>query len=141
MGDPVALVELQITLETARNARFPTEKQFNNVVHVELPARYPFEQPKVTVTTPIWNPNIFPSGLICLGQKWIPTQNLALLVQRVMQILALDPTIINLDSPANKDAKEWYSTAIRRNASLFPTVRLDSLKSSTNRKIVWRTIK
>ena len=58
-----------------------------------------------------------------------------------MQILALDPTIINLDSPANKDAKEWYATAIRRNASLFPTVRLDSLKASTKRKIAWRTIK
>ena len=98
VGNPVALVELQIKLETARNNYFPLEKQFDNVVQFELPTRYPFDPPVVKVTTPIWNPNIFPSGLICLGQKWIPTHNLALLVQRVMQILALDPTIINLAS-------------------------------------------
>ena len=141
VGNPVTLVELQINLETARNGRFPMEKQVDNIVQFELPTRYPSDPPIVKVITPIWNPNIFPSGLICFGQKWIPTQNLALLVQRVMQILALEPTIINLDSPANKEAKEWYAAAIRRNASLFPTVRLDSLKASAKRKIAWRTIK
>jgi len=141
VGNPVTLVELEIRLETVRNARYPEDKQIANALQIELPARYPFDPPKVTVTTPIWNPNIFTSGLICLGQKWIPTHNLALLVQRVMQILVLDPTIINLASPANGDAAKWYAGAIRRNPLLFPTVRLDSLRVPPQRKMVWRTIK
>src|ERR1039457_1743970 len=107
-GNPVHLVELEIKLKTARSAKFPDEIQVSNAVQIQLSARYPFEPPKVTVTTPIWNPNIFPSGLICLGQKWIPTHNLALLVKRVMRILALDPEIINLASPANSEAAKWY---------------------------------
>jgi len=141
VGNPVSLVDMEIKIETARSTRFPDEKQFVNAVQIELPARYPFQQPNVTVTTPIWNPNIFTSGVICLGQKWIPTHNLALLVQRVMQILALDPTIINLASPANADAGKWYSEASRRSPSLFPTVKLDSLRASAQRRMVWRTIK
>lgn len=141
VGNPVTLLEMEIKLKTARNARFPDETQHSNAVQIQLPARYPFEPPKVTVTTPIWNPNIFASGLICLGQQWIPTQNLALLVQRVMQILALEPTIINLASPANAEAGMWYAAASRRNPSLFPTVRLDSLRAVAQRTIQWKTIK
>ena len=139
-GTPVNLVELEIKLKTARSARFPDEAQASNAVQIQLPARYPFEPPKVTVTTPIWNPNIFTSGLICLGQQWIPTHNLALLVQRVMQILALDPAIINLASPANGEAGKWYAAASRRNPALFPTVRLDSLRASAKPTIQWRPL-
>jgi ubiquitin-conjugating enzyme E2 T len=140
-GTPVNLVELEIKLRTARNERFPDEAQVSNAVQIQLPARYPFEPPKVTVKTPIWNPNIFTSGLICLGQQWIPSHNLALLVQRVMQIVALDPAIINLKSPANSEAAKWYATASRRNPAQFPTVQLDSLRASVKPTIQWRTIK
>jgi ubiquitin-protein ligase len=139
-GNPVTLVELEIKLNTARNARFPDEAQVSSAVQIQLPSRYPFEPPKVTVTSPIWNPNIFPSGLICLGQQWIPTHNLALLVQRVMLILALDPEIINLASPANAEAGKWYASARRRDSSLFPTARLDSLRAPARRTIQWRTL-
>lgn len=135
------LVELEVKLKTARSAQFPDEVQASNALQIQLPARYPFEPPKVTVTTPIWNPNIFASGLICLGQQWIPTHNLALLVQRVMQILALDPAIINLASPANGEAGRWYAEASRLNPALFPTVRLDSLRASAKPTIQWRTLK
>jgi Ubiquitin-conjugating enzyme len=140
-GDPVALVGLELKLKTARNAHFPDQVQLSNAVQIELLARYPFEPPRVTVTTPIWNPNIYPSGVICLGQQWIPTHNLALLVQRVMQILALDPAVINLASPANGDAARWYASAGRTDPSIFPTVRLDSLRAPAQRTIQWRTIK
>jgi ubiquitin-protein ligase len=139
-GNPASLVELEIKLKTALNSRYPDQAQDANVVQIQLPTRYPFEPPHFTVTTPIWNPNIFPSGLICLGQQWIPTHNLALVVQRVMQILALDPAIINLASPANGEAANWFATANRRNPSLFPTVGLDSLRASARRTIQWRTI-
>ena len=143
-GHPVTLVELEIKLKTARNARFPDETQVSNAVQIQLAARYPFDSPKVVVTTPIWNPNIWPDGQICwemLGKKWSPTYNLAMVVKGVMQILALDPAIINLASPANSEASKWYAAASRRNPSIFPTVRLDSLRAPAQRTIQWRTIK
>jgi hypothetical protein len=58
-----------------------------------------------------------------------------------MQIIALEPAVINLASPANKDAAKWYDGAVRRNRSLFPTIQFDSLRASAQRKIVWRNIK
>jgi hypothetical protein len=58
-----------------------------------------------------------------------------------MQILALDPAIINLESPANGEARQWYATASRRHPSLFPTVRLDTLRAAAQRTIQWKTIK
>lgn len=140
VGNPVTQLDLEIRIDTAGSSRFPAEKQRVNVVQIDLPARYPFEPPKVTLKSPVWNPNIFPSGLICLGQKWVPTHNLKLLVQRVMQILALDPVIINTDSPANRDASEWYKKAKLQNSFQFPTVSLDRLRQSAQPKIVWRTI-
>jgi ubiquitin-protein ligase len=140
VGNPVTSVEMEIKVKTARNSRFPDEVQASSSVQIDLPSRYPFEQPKFTITTPIWNPNVFTSGLICLGQQWIPTHNLALVVQRVMQILALDPAIINLDSPANAEAKKWYAGAIRRHPDKFPTVQLDALRAAASRPIRWKNI-
>jgi ubiquitin-protein ligase len=141
VGTPVNVIELEIKLATVRNDRFPEERQTTSGVKIELPTRYPFEPPKISVTTPVWNPNIFPSGLICLGEKWIPTHNLALLVRRVLQILALEPEIINLASPANADAAKWYAAARRRDATLFPTARLDTLRAAPKPTIQWKTIR
>ena len=140
-GDPVSRVELEIVLPTVRNERYPEDKQTMSWVQIDLPARYPFEPPKITVTTPVWNPNIFPSGLICLGEKWIPTHNLGLLVQRVLQILALDPVIINVASPANPEAGQWYVRTRQRNPNLFPTVRLDALRAAKKPVIQWKSLR
>ena len=140
-GHPANVIEMQITLPTVRNERFPDEVQQINGVRVDLPIRYPFEPPKISITTPVWNPNIFPSGLICLGEKWIPTHNLALLLRRVLQILALEPEIINLASPANADAAKWYANARRRDVSLFPTIRLEALRAVPKPAIQWKTLR
>jgi len=143
-GNPVTSVELEIKVKTARNSRFPEETQVSNAVRIELPARYPLEPPTVKITSPIYNPNVFPSGLICLGElreHWNPTTNLALVVKWVMKILALDPTLVGHGAPANHEAAQWYSAAKHRNSAMFPTVRLDSLRASTHRTIQWRTIK
>src|ERR1700756_2375841 len=32
------------------------------------------------IKTPIFHPNVFPSGQICLGGRWLPTESLDLLV-------------------------------------------------------------
>ncbi len=140
-GNPVGVIELAINLPTVRSERYPDERSSVSDVRIDLPARYPFDPPKFSVTTPVWNPNIYPSGLICMGEKWIPTHNLAMLVQRVLQILTLEPSIINLASPANSEAAQWYAATRRRDLALFPTVRLDSLRVATKPTIQWKTLK
>ena len=140
-GNPASVIELTVSLPTVRSDRFPDEKQTASDLKIDLPARYPFDPPKISVTTPVWNPNIYPSGLICMGEKWIPTHNLAMLVRRVLQILTLEPAIIYLASPANSEAAQWYAATRRRDLSLFPTVRLESLRVATKPTIQWKTLK
>ena len=36
--------------------------------------------------------NVYASGLICLGQKWVPTEGLDLLAKRIIQIIIFDPS-------------------------------------------------
>jgi ubiquitin-protein ligase len=141
-GNPVSAIELELNLSTAKNSAFPQEKQSRNHVQIQLPTRYPFDAPLVTLKTQIWNPNIFPNGTICLGKKWMPTENLALFVKRVMQILMLDPSVIDVRSPANPEAARWYSEIFSRNPALFPTENLASLKrGAVQKRIVWKSVK
>ncbi|KAF0293801.1 Ubiquitin-conjugating enzyme E2 T [Amphibalanus amphitrite] len=39
---------------------------------VVVPERYPFEPPQVTFSTPVYHPNVDPSGRICLGALKMP---------------------------------------------------------------------
>lgn len=141
LGYPVSVIELELNLSTAKNSAFPREKQSRNQVQIRLPTRYPFDPPLVTLKSQIWNPNIFPNGTICLGKKWLPTGNLALFVKRLMQILMLDPSVIDVKSPANPEAARWYSEILSRRAALFPTENLVSLKrEAAQKRIVWKSI-
>ena len=75
----------------------------------------------MTISTPILHPNVYVSGRICLGIKWIPSFGLDLLVRRIVQIVTFDPTILNKRSPANSEALAWYCQARQANSGAFPT--------------------
>lgn len=142
MGDPPRSVKLRIKLPTAKSAGYPQEKQDVNEVEIHLPENYPFPPgPFVSFTTPIWNPNVYPSGKWCFGE-WKITENLGLFVIRLMKVIALDPTIINPHSAANGDAARWYLRLHGRHPELFPTVSISGLMVEAEKpKIAWRTIK
>ncbi|EFN56722.1 hypothetical protein CHLNCDRAFT_13870, partial [Chlorella variabilis] len=62
---------------------------------VHIPARYPFEPPKVKFVTPIYHPNIDPEGRICLDilnmppkGAWKPSLNVPTLLASVGLLLA-----------------------------------------------------
>jgi hypothetical protein len=108
---------------TAASARYPQHRESGVTVHVALPDRYPFIAPVATVRTPIYHPNVFPSGVICLGTRWIAAQGLDIFVQRLLRLVTFDPLLVSTASPANREAAIWYERARREHPGAFPTDR------------------
>jgi LSD1 subclass zinc finger protein len=135
-GHPIDTIDLELQIKTAPSKLYP--KNVQNVTHlsISLPARYPFIEPTVTIKTPIHHPNVYSSGRICLGMKWIPSFGLDLLVRRIVQIVTFDPTILNEKSPANGEALKWYRETLLADPSAFPTdsLRLSAAEPTTTMK-------
>ena len=125
-GQPPRRVRLRLAIPTARSAGFPLDRQAASELVVELPEAYPLQEPRLTITTPVFNPNVYASGVVCHGVTWMPTEGLDLLVVRVMRLLALDPAIVNLHSAANGLAAAWYRMTIAQNARAFPSVAIEA---------------
>lgn len=109
---------------TAGNTRYPTERATSINVHVALPERYPFQPPVATVRSPIVHPNVYASGVICLGTRWLPAEGLDLFVQRLLRLLTFDPLLLNANAPANREAAAWYWRTRERHPDAFPTDRV-----------------
>ena len=140
-GNPVSLIRVTLGVPTAGDQRYPVAIQDSSRVQIELLSGYPLVEPKVSSLCNIWNPNVFPSGLVCLGRKWIATEGLDLLVLRVLRLLAFDPSVINTASPANREASNWYVEAKRRHPNAFPTIQLDRLLTVQHKpSIQWKNI-
>jgi ubiquitin-protein ligase len=118
---PFAIIELRYA--TAGSDRYPLERREQTRISIALPARYPFQPPLATVQTPIWHPNVFASGTICLGTRWSPTEGLDLFVQRLARLLTFDPLLVNIASAANREAAAWYERARRQHPQAFPSDR------------------
>lgn len=133
---------LFVTLKyrTAPSNQYPSKVQDETKIKIELLAKYPFVEPKVTIATPVFHPNVYSSGLICFGTKWLPTQGLDLLVQRVVQIITFDKSILNEDSPANRAALDWYRRARSQHSSAFPTDTFNP-HGEPRKKMVWKNLK
>jgi ubiquitin-protein ligase len=138
-GSPVNKIILEINYPTAPSSSFPAQVQEKTEVKIELLNRYPFQEPLATITTPIYHPNVYGSGKICFGTKWLPTQGLDLLVKRIIQIITYDETILNEGSPANGSALSWYRTAVRKHPNAFPTDRL-VIKEQPKKKMAWSNV-
>ncbi|WP_391486674.1 ubiquitin-conjugating enzyme E2 [Alteromonas macleodii] len=138
-GNPVNLIHIVLDYPTAASKAYPSKVQRKTEVEIQLLSRYPFQEPKATITTPIFHPNVYRSGNICFGTKWLPTQGLDLLVRRIIQIITFDSTILNEASPANGDALAWYRSAVRNNPAAFPTDKL-IVKEQAKSKISWNNM-
>ena len=140
-GDPPIDLTIELACRTAASHAYPAQAVERTRAHISFPARYPFQPPVVHVTPVTFHPNVYPSGLVCLGVKWLPTETLDLLVRRIAQIITFDPTVVNIDSPANSAAAKWYAEAVTRAPRSFPTDSLDFLSGTASRpKPQWRDI-
>lgn len=138
-GNPVSKIVLEIDYPTAPSSDFPKKIQTKTEVKIELLTRYPFEEPVATITTPVYHPNIYSSGKICFGEKWLPTQGLDLLVKRIIQIITFDQIILNEKSPANPQALNWYRDAVRIHPEAFPTDKM-LFKDQVKKKMSWNNL-
>lgn len=129
--DTLESLTLVIQCRTAPSEKYPSETQQNNVVQIRLPARYPLEPPIVVMKTPVFHPNIWESGRICLGD-YMPTSGLDQIVLRIVKIISFDRDTINERSPADKKALAWYKQAVAQHPHAFPsdTVSIDTLESA-----------
>jgi predicted Zn finger-like uncharacterized protein len=123
VGKPAKRIDIELDYPTAPSRDYPKKIQNTTALKIELLSRYPFVEPTAVIATPIFHPNVFASGKICLGTKWVPMQGLDLLILRVIQIITFDPDVLNERSPANGAAVDWYRSALRANPEAFPTTR------------------
>lgn len=123
-GTPPSSVTLRLGYVTAASRSYPRET--SNVIRlsVSLPARYPLVAPAVTVTTPVFHPNVYTSGLVCLGDTWIASETLDAVVRRVIRLLTFDPLISGGQPPANAAASSWYRDLLRTRPEVFPTQKV-----------------
>jgi len=136
-GRPPNSIEVDLHFKTVPSSRYPRAVQNVTKLAISLPARYPLVEPIVEVKTPILHPNIYSTGRVCLGVRWLPNFGLDLLVRRVVQIVIYDPTILNERSAANRDALEWYLRARASHAGAFPTDKLNVFSSSPQKTMSW----
>lgn len=138
-GNPVNIILLEIDYPTAPSTDYPNRIQQKTEVKIELLSRYPFQEPSATIITPIYHPNVYSSGKVCLGSKWLPSQGLDLLVRRIIQIITFDETILNERSPANGQALSWYRDAVKKHRNAFPTDKL-VVKEQPKSKVSWNNM-
>jgi hypothetical protein len=121
-GRPVRALEFLLRIPTARDSAFPRRRRAASRLCLQIPLNYPFEPARVDVLDPVFNPNVFPSGLLCVGWRAQANWRLADLVTRAMRVIALDPAIVSTAQPANYTAAGWYDRVQDR--GWFPTVDL-----------------
>jgi ubiquitin-protein ligase len=140
-GTPPTSVEVQLAYPTAGSKSYPASVQRTTNVVIDLGARYPFSEPRVAIKSPIIHPNVYASGQVCLGSKWMPTQGLDLLLKRLIAIITYDPAILNANSPANRDALNWYTATHKMHPSAFPTTSDTATEVKHSSSISWNTVK
>jgi len=87
---------------------------------LKFPQDYPLNPPKMIFTTPMWHPNIYPNGEVCISilhppgddpnfyesstERWSPVQSVEKILISVVSMLA-EP---NCESPANVEAAKMF---------------------------------
>jgi len=131
------VVELGYT--TAGSRSYPAVRQNGMRLVIDLPPRYPFQPPLATVTTPILHPNVYPSGVVCIGAKWSPSEGMDLFVRRIARLLTFDAEFVNVHSAANPDALFWYLDARARYPNAFPSDRVElALADEQRSRMRWQ---
>ena len=136
-GSPPNAVFLHFKYVTAPDSSFPSKKQDLSEVRIDLANNYPFNEPTAKFLTPIYHPNVYESGKICLGKKWLATQTLDFLAERIAKIIIFDPDILDASDAANSKARNWYLNLKSNNPNLFPTDQFLITGNKNTPKIKW----
>jgi ubiquitin-protein ligase len=125
---------------TVGSRDYPRVKQPVTRVVLELGARYPFQPPIASIVSPIFHPNVFASGVVCLGAKWLPSEGMDLFVQRIARLITFDPLLVNVHSAANAEAMHWYARAVRAHPAAFPTDKVElAIEPPSKSGVKWQS--
>ena len=89
----------------------PSDSPYENGIFkmlIRFNDEYPVKAPSVKCLTPMFHPNFYRDGKICvdiLQAEWTPSQNVRTILLSIMSLLT-DP---NPSSPANRDAAILYN--------------------------------
>ena len=94
-------------------------EEFKYNLELKFGDSYPMKPPSVKFISPIYHPNVYKDGKICvdiLQNEWTPAQNIRTVLLSIRSLL-MDP---NPRSPANREAanmyvknKELYNTKVK----------------------------
>lgn len=112
---------LELGYRTADSADYPKRSRSQTQIQIDFGARYPFVAPIARISTPILHPNVWESGVICLGSKWTASEGIDLFVHRIARLITFDPLLVNEQSAADRNALGWYQQARRRHPDAFPS--------------------
>ncbi len=125
-GSSPSRLRLRVRRPTAGSDRYPAETLPGFDLIIDLPTRYPFEPPTARLEgARVFHPNVFESGVVCVGSKWQAGEGLDLYVMRVVRLLLFDGMLVNLQSVAHGAAGHWYARARRAHPQAFPTATID----------------
>lgn len=141
LGSPPSEITVSLNYKTAASARYPEDVRDTTRIKIILSARYPFHEPHVDILDPVFNPNVYPSGRVCLGKKWLATEGLDLVVLRVVKILTFDPEILNDWAPANMEAARWYKAVLAAHPGAFPSEKVAVTEDIPPQKVMWSEAK
>lgn len=114
-------LELELGYRTAESAAYPRHARSQTRVQIDFSSRYPFVAPIARISTPILHPNVWESGVICLGSKWTASEGIDLFVHRIARLITFDPLLVNEQSVANRNALPWYQRSRRQHPDAFPS--------------------
>lgn len=93
----------------------PKDSPYENGIFsmiIKFDCDYPIKPPSIKFLTPMYHPNIYRDGKICVDilqiDQWSPAQNVRTILLSIMSLL-MDP---NPASPANREAAELYKKDI-----------------------------
>lgn len=110
-----------------------------HVVRLTIPGGYPEHAPSIHVQTPIWHPNVFDTGNVCMGKLWSPTLELQQYIAEVGRIIEYQN--FSVDDRANGELSSsqwnaWLDTLKQRHGlPLGQTVFTDLSDAAPDPKI------
>lgn len=114
------------------------EPIFRSSHHVEITLgnSYPRGRPDAKFLTPIFHPDVFPNGVVCLGRWSEMAETLPELVLRIGKVIQYVDDIIYKDGSDNHQAWAWY----KNNRHRLPVDNKTFKSPKTPSNLIWNDL-
>jgi ubiquitin-protein ligase len=128
------VAKLRLNIPCPRDSSFPN----NPINSVELTIRalsgHPKVKPIFSLSPVPFLCNVFSDGAVCVG-RWLPSNQLSQIVERIVRMVALDPEVTGdgsgVEKPANGAAAAWFQSIKGSRQLALPTMVMSFISVST----------